>query len=188
MNQTKTCRSCKELRSVSDFYKKKSGLYGVTGSCRTCIISVNTKAHADNRALRIEQMRSYRKNNIAYLRAYDRDRYKRDSEKRLNYVRAWRENNPDKVKSLLKSWADNNRGHKYAIGAERRASKLNATPKWLTDSHRDEIKSIYRDCPKGHHVDHIIPLKGKDVCGLHVPWNLQYLLAVENLRKGKKVA
>ena len=48
----------------------------------------------------------------------------------------------------------------------------------------DKIKEIYTNCPKGMHVDHIIPLKGELVSGLHVGNNLQYLTAEENIKKG----
>lgn len=68
----------------------------------------------------------------------------------------------------------------------RDAQKLGATPPWLTQAHQDETRAIYADAAarsEPHHVDHIIPLVHPDVCGLHVPWNLQVLSAADNLRK-----
>ncbi|SRR6266404_3581489 len=64
--------------------------------------------------------------------------------------------------------------------AKRRAVKLKRTPCW---ANLGNIKIIYINCPKGFHVDHIIPLCGKNVCGLHVENNLQYLPAIDNLKK-----
>lgn len=57
------------------------------------------------------------------------------------------------------------------------------TPSW---SNLEKIREIYNICPKGYHVDHIIPLNGELVSGLHIPENLQYLLAEENLAKSNK--
>lgn len=67
--------------------------------------------------------------------------------------------------------------------AKYRAAKIGATPKW---ANQKEISKIYKDCPKGYHVDHIIPLKGDKVCGLHISENLQYLSEEENLKKSNK--
>lgn len=65
--------------------------------------------------------------------------------------------------------------------ARYRARKLKACPKWVS---RKELQNIYDNRPEQHHVDHIIPLQGKYVCGLHVPWNLQYLSISDNCSKG----
>lgn len=54
------------------------------------------------------------------------------------------------------------------------------TPSW---ANLDKIRSIYENCPEGMHVDHIIPLRGKLVSGLHVENNLQYLFEEDNLKK-----
>lgn len=82
-----------------------------------------------------------------------------------------------------------------AMQAARNAAKINATPRWLTADHHAEIARIYADCRREtdetcvpHEVDHIIPLRGIDVCGLHVPWNLRVITAYENRRKSNFLA
>lgn len=61
-----------------------------------------------------------------------------------------------------------------------RATKLQATPSW---ANLDKIHTFYLNCPEGFHVDHIIPLQGELVSGLHTIENLQYLSALENIQK-----
>jgi hypothetical protein len=57
------------------------------------------------------------------------------------------------------------------------------TPKW---ANKEKIKQFYKQKPKGYEVDHIIPLQGKFVSGLHVENNLQYLSKIDNVRKSNK--
>lgn len=82
-----------------------------------------------------------------------------------------------------KTYVDMHRGEYNARNAKRRANKVSATPSW---ANLDIIKRIYECCPEDCHVDHIVPLQGANVCGLHVEYNLQYLTVEENLAKGNK--
>ena len=78
---------------------------------------------------------------------------------------------------------DRGRGLLNSAQARRRAAKLQRTPSW---SNEGVLDAIYLNCPEGYHVDHIIPLQGELVSGLHVETNLQYLTATENHSKSNK--
>lgn len=71
----------------------------------------------------------------------------------------------------------------YGGSSERMKRIKQATPQW---ANKTKIKEIYANRPKGCHVDHIIPLKGKFVSGLHIPENLQYLPAIQNWQKNNR--
>ena len=58
-----------------------------------------------------------------------------------------------------------------------------ATPKWVD---KEKICEFYANCPEGHQVDHIIPINGNNVSGLHVVWNLQYLSLKDHIKKTKE--
>ena len=72
-----------------------------------------------------------------------------------------------------------------AINAKRRAAKLQRTPAWAD---LEAIRQFYAGCPKGYEVDHIVPLQGVNVSGLHVLNNLQYLTKSENSSTGNGYA
>ena len=80
-----------------------------------------------------------------------------------------------------------------AYVASYRSSRFNATPDWLTVADKAEIEGMYhfasvmkRMTGADFHVDHIVPLQGKVVTGLHVPWNMRVITGLENRRKSNK--
>lgn len=129
------------------------------------------------------------KKNI-YLKEY------RKKDKYINYVKKLKDNgtlkkyrkkyeSSSKFIFSITKWRKTNKfliNHKI-YQAYRRSIKLRAVPKW---SNLEKIKEIYKNCPKGYHVDHIVPLQGENVCGFHVENNLQYLTAKQNIAKGNK--
>ena len=92
--------------------------------------------------------------------------------------------NSESIAAYMKQYYDRNRGKINARNRKREAAKLQRTPPWLTQQHTDTMKDFYiMASDLGMEVDHIIPLQGKLVSGLHVPWNLQLLTGEDNRRK-----
>jgi hypothetical protein len=152
-----------------------------------------------NRKKLKEKSKLYFLKNRIKINERRRLRYPRDSKKIKESVRLYRLNNKEKIKNYKKLYRLKNKEKekKYFLlyvlknpyfnknnSAKYRASQLKATPKFAD---LNKIKEIYKNCPKGYHVDHIVPLQGKEVCGLHVEWNLQYLTPSENSSKSNKL-
>ena len=105
-----------------------------------------------------------------------------------------RKERSETVNAKQRKYYQNNKQYYITKGYLRAKSVEQAKPKWLTEEHKFFIEEIYslRDLRTEltgvvHHVDHIVPLKGKDVCGLHVPWNLQVIPAKDNLKKSNRL-
>ena len=98
--------------------------------------------------------------------------------------------NREQVLERHRKWDALNEGARSAICARRRAKLLRATPAWANAFFIDEIYDLMRRRAKltglEWHVDHIIPLQGKNVCGLHVENNLQVILGHDNRRKSNR--
>jgi hypothetical protein len=175
--ETKICPVCQIEKPRSDFYKKKDS---ISHKCKPCTLQ-------DNETRRERYYGKY----AEYQNQWRRTRYETDE--------AYREK--VNASNLEKYWAKRDlitakRRDRWANdpncpdrGGNRYAAVKNKTPSWVT---RQEIREIYARCPKGFHVDHIVPLNGiidgRPVTGLHVPWNLQYLTPEENHKKKNKIS
>lgn len=175
--KSKKCKVCGFDKELSMFYITKKGYF--MGSCKQCVGDKSKKYYSDNRDTLNERRALYQRK---YLSIPE------NKLKKKKLTQRWIAHNLEKRReSNLKAYYKNPK-RSLANGRNYFARKLNATPKWLSRKQLDEMKNIYLNCPEGFHVDHIIPLKGKNVRGLHVPWNLQYLPAKENLQKSNRVA
>lgn len=126
--------------------------------------------------------RHYQENREIYLERAKLSAASNPEQTRQN-KRAWKSRHSDQNKAI-------NKAHKLA-NPEYYAAKQRFRNAWLRTRRLPgfdkELEAFYGLCPPGFHVDHIVPLKGKTVCGLHVPWNLQYLPATENIKKGNRL-
>lgn len=103
---------------------------------------------------------------------------------------AWKAKNK---KTVASNWQKRNKGSVNANTRKRQSSLLNRTPAWLTEFDILKMKCLYqlaamrtRESGESWHVDHILPLQGKKISGLHVPSNLTVIKGSENVRKSNK--
>ncbi len=136
---------------------------------------------------RAEDSRRWRQKNPEKSRENSRKWREKNREKLRALVVAWNKKNPKRMVEVNARWHRANRDKRKVYYRNRANSIKRATPSWLTKDQREEMvdfkkwahaKTIYTGVK--HEVDHIIPLQGKVVCGLHVPWNLQILTQHEN--------
>ena len=167
-----TCTKCLISFPKTQFYKKKDSL---TSHCKSCI-------------------KKARKANPEKIKAINKAFYQANKERVLAEKKAYREANREKARACSKKWQKANKGKANAYRAKRRAKKLKATPKWLTPNDWKWIEWYYTQARQlteltgiKHEVDHIHPLQGETVSGLHVPWNLQVITRAENSSKGNRL-
>ncbi len=157
MELLKVCTNCQQKRDLLEFHRGTS-LHGRKSQCIECC-----RRHYNPEKAKIAKNACY-------------------------------ERNKDKHQKIIRAYKESHRAECTAREAFRRAQKLKATPPWLTKEHKKQIENLYKLREKLtvktgiiHHVDHIVPLINKNVCGLHVPWNLRVIPGLENLKKSNKV-
>lgn len=136
----------------------------------------------------------WRRANRDKMRAYSAKWNAAHRSQRRAIERSWRERHPENVarynaKAGAK-WTQNNRGRRNAITAARRASLRQRMPAWADRSailvFYETAARLTRETGIPHEVDHIIPLRGSAVSGLHVAENLQIITRRANRSKGTK--
>lgn len=118
------------------------------------------------------------------------ENYAKNPERYKAIAAKYRANNPEKVKITTLKSIQKRKPLKAAAERARQAAKLKATPPWLTKEDWLQMDAVYFAANQTSklagfkcHVDHIVPLQGKSVCGLHVPWNLRVVSQSYNSKK-----
>jgi hypothetical protein len=142
------------------------------------------------------------------IKRLQKEWYQKNKDLVKERARLWQLNNPEQKAKIRtkyrhanliqhnkynKLWWSSNKDKRASYQAKRKASQLQRTPKWLTKDDLWLIEEAYSLAQLrtnlfgiDWHVDHIIPLQGKLVSGLHVPSNIQVIPATENVKKSNK--
>ena len=147
---------------------------------------------ADNKDKVLPKRRIYRELNKDYINKKRKLAPSYMSKKELEYKAIYREENRDKERARTRKWQKANPEKVQWHNGQREQKILQATIGG--DMFKDEILAIYKESARKtknegvqYHVDHIIPLVSKNVCGLHIPQNLRIITAEENIKKKNKL-
>lgn len=182
----KQCCTCNLIKNINEFSKNKYHKDGHTTKCKNCFKLYRIK----NKEKTIINTKLWNKLNYNHLKEYQKNYYNINKDKFNTYYKL----NNIKIKEKQKEYRKLNPGIINSKTAKRHSEKLKRTPPWLTKQQLNEIADFYKQTKelekifgKKFEVDHIIPLQGKEISGLHVPWNLQILTRKENRKKRNKI-
>jgi len=171
---TKKCSGpCKEVKALELFGNNKRFKDGKQKQCKKC------KAYLEiTRTAR--QTDEWKSKNIEYKKQY----YTENKDKIKAKSKAYRESNTEFLKAYHKQYSRNNKGKINAICAKRHAAKMQRNAGWADNWKIEQFYIVARKLTKLYgiefHVDHVMPLQGELVSGLHVETNLQIITAKEN--------
>ena len=182
INGRKICTKCRVEKGVEEFSKRNDRSDFLDGHCRLCK-SANYHKNSNYWVIWAQN------NPDKCKKATDKYQKKHIAERDVRNIK-FRKKNPD----YDRNWNKVNSDKRCALSSKRRACQLQATPPWLTTEHYRQILQFYTTAKiltqiTGIEfvVDHIMPLQGKTVHGLHVPWNLQVLTFEDNGKKFNKI-
>lgn len=201
----KKCKACGIEKETLEFNKHSTTKDRLQQKCKPCHRAESRAyAAAGDRSLRLANCREWYKNNkekaaatasLWYQNnkersaASARKRYAKNPKPMLEATKRWEKKNPEKRKAIAKRYALANPSRLTSYTARKRAEKL-AMPKWANQFfiHEAYRLSALRTKMLGikYTVDHIVPLYGKTVCGLHVENNLAVIPHATNARKGNR--
>ena len=182
--------------SACSKHPELEGLRRVSGACVECArLALRQSRKSNPERTKAQHKKDYdkaRKNPVLVQQKRDKDKVYRTVNKELFRagIAEWSRRNTEKVKLYAQRTKQNNKGRVNSDTARRRYAKLKRTPVWLTADDHWMIQQAYelaalRTKMLGFswHVDHIIPLQGEQVSGLHVPTNLQVIPWLDNVIK-----
>ena len=183
----KKCCTCKTDKNIAEFYKNRRSKDGFQNRCKNCSKKNGKVYWEENKELLEPKKKVYRKKNKDNISSYYKNYYSNNKGKIIKRWEDYRKENPEKIRN----YQLDNLDKRASYEAKRRARKLNATPKWANIK---KIEMLYKKAKwlgsltgLKYEVDHIIPLKSKNVCGLHIWQNLQILEKTLNRRKSNKI-
>lgn len=190
---TKQCSKCKEDKDINSFGRRTASKDGFKAQCKPCAKEYLEKWRPLNKDKIAKHNKTYYGLNVDKIAIKGKIFYDANTRKRIDRTLAWQKANPEKANAKSAAWNKANPAKTNAVTAKYRASKMQRTPKWLTKEDFKRMQRTYRLAKimtnltgVPYHVDHIVPLQGDNVSGLHVPMNLKAIPASRNISKGNR--